>query len=272
MTALAVLRPDLSTRTALSKSSLVGFELCMSKSWFEIHARRPMLPNEKVSFGSALDAATEALIIGMREGWTPERAHEAAGDAVAFVQERDGIELPIDELTRALTGFSDGVMPQFDWTGAATQPDLWATIEGIGEVNGHPDIVLADNAVWDVKSSSRAKAMPSLELGLYALLLEASHGEPVHEVGYLTWVRAGKGRWEIQRQTMTDELRRWTWESMRRFSAVKALDAQLNADAETPTNVAFAGGPKFPGLCSDCQYNPANGGPCSLVFQGGTTE
>ena len=269
MTALAVVRPDLSQRTALSKSALVGFELCQSKAWYEIHDRRPMLPNEKVSFGSALDAATEALVTGFREGWTADKALEAAADGVFFVQASDDIELPIDELNRATTGFWNEVMPEFRWGAAATQPDLWADIPGIGEVNGHPDIVLGDNSVWDVKSSSRAKAIPSVELGLYALLLEAAHGEPVHETGYLTWVRSGKGHWEIQRQPMTDELRRWTWESMRRFSVVKALDADLNSASPTPSNVVFAGGPKFPGLCGDCQYSPANGGPCQLVFQGG---
>ena len=163
-------------------------------------------------------------------------------------------------------------MPKFDWTGAATQPDLWAVLPGIGEVNGHPDIVLASNAVWDVKSSTRDKVLPSMELGLYALLLEAAQGVTVPEVGYLTWIRSGKGRWAIQRQPVDDELRRWSWEHLRRFSAAKALDAQLNEGAATPTNVVFAGGPKFAGLCTDCQYNPANGGACALAYGGGTEE
>ena len=268
MTALAVVRPDLSQRTALSKSALIGFELCQTKAWYEIHHRRPFVTSEKVSFGSALDAATEALIVGERDG---RDATRAVADAIDFVIERDEIELDRDELTRAIKGFEAEVMPKFDWTGAATQPDLWAVIPGIGEVNGHPDIVLADNAVVDVKSSSRAKDMPSMELGLYALLLEAAHDVIVPWVGYLTWVRSGRGRWVTQRQEVDDELRRWAWENLRRFAEVKAIDAQMNAEGEA-RNVVFAGGPKFSGLCSDCQYAPWNDGPCAIAYQGGNEE
>ena len=266
---VAVVRPDLSQRTALSKSALVAFDLCQQKAFFEIHNRRPLLRSEKVSFGSALDAATEALIAGARDG---RDATRAVYDAIIFVEQRDEIELDAAELDRAVRGFTDEVMPKFDWTGAATQPDLWAVLPGIGEVNGHPDIVLASNAVWDVKSSTRDKVLPSMELGLYALLLEAAQGVTVPEVGYLTWIRSGKGRWAIQRQPVDDELRRWSWEHLRRFSAAKALDAQLNEGAETPTNVVFAGGPKFAGLCGDCQYAPWNGGGCALAYGGGTEE
>ena len=265
----AVVRPDLSQRTALSKSALIGFELCQQKAWLEIHHRRPFVTSEKLSFGSALDAATEALIVGERDG---RDATRAVADAIDFVIERDEIDLDRDELARAISGFGAEVMPQFDWTEAATQPDLWATIPGIGEINGHPDIVLGTNAVWDVKSSARSKELPSLELGLYALLLEAAHDVIVPEVGYLTWVRSGKGRWVIQPQPMTDELRRWAWENTRRFALAKAADAQLNAGHEVAVNHVFGGGPKFAGLCSDCQYAPWNDGPCTIAYMGGTEE
>lgn len=267
-----VTRPDLTHRVALSKSALVGFDLCQTKAWFDIHDRRQMLPSEKVTFGSALDAATEILIAFHRDGRPEADADRLAADAITGIAERDELELPLDELHAALRGFRAEVMPKFDWTGAATQPDLWADIEGIGEVNGHPDIVLADHRILDVKSSARAKDMPSAELGLYALLLEGAHGVTVPEVGYLTWVRSGRGRWVIQRQEVDDELRRWSWEQLRRFAAAKALDAQINAGAEVPTNVVFGGGPKFSGLCGDCQYAPWNGGSCAIAYKGGSEE
>ena len=270
---LAVVRPDLSQRTALSKSALGTFDFCNAKAWFEIHDRRPMLPSEKLSFGSALDAATEALIVGERDG---RDATQAVADAIVYVEERDEIALDHEELTRAIDGFQE-LMLKFDWTGVATQPSLWATIPGIGEVNGHPDIVLAHNDIWDVKATgtkkkAQKKPLPSAELGLYALLLEHAHGVTVNETGYFTWLRNGSGHWEPQRQPVDDELRRWSWEQLRRFAAVKALDAQLNEGADEPTNTVFAGGPKFSGLCSDCQYAPWNDGPCAIAYQGGNEE
>jgi hypothetical protein len=253
-------RPDLSQRTALSKSALVAFDLCQTKAWLEITDRRPMLPNEKVSFGSALDAAIEIVIVGAREGFDALHTMTGVMEAIESIEVRDGMELPTEELLRAVSGFREEVLPKFDWTGAATQPDVWAEIPGLGDCNGHPDIVLANGNPWDVKSSSREKAIPSVELGLYAILMESFEGHPVTEAGYLTWVRSGKGHWSIQPMAITPEVRRWTWEIARRYVAAKELGSPA----------AFGGGPKFPGLCSDCSYAPWNEGPCQIAYRGGT--
>ena len=256
---MTLARPDLSTRVALSKSALVGFDLCSTKAGFELTQRLPMLPSEKVSFGSALDGAIEHVIVGARDGTPALDTMTRVAEAIEAVEVKDGMDLPTDELMRAVNGFRAEVLPNHDWSGVATQPDLWAEIPGLGQVNGHPDVVMADNRIWDVKSSSREKPMPSLELGLYAVLLERAHEVIVPEVGYLTWVRSGRGRWVTQRMTVDAELRRWVWENARRYAMAREKDA-------------FYGGPKFPGLCTDCQYNPANGGPCAIAFRGGPEE
>jgi CRISPR/Cas system-associated exonuclease Cas4 (RecB family) len=252
---LTVERPDLSTRTALSKSAVVGWDLCATKAGYELTERRPLILNEKISFGSALDAACEALITGHQKGWTEEQAMKAAADAVGFITERDSIEIPIDEMDKAVTGFWREVIPRMDLTDAVLQPSISAEIAGLGPVNGHPDIILANGSPWDVKSSRYKKDLPSVELGLYAILVEEATGREVPEAGYLTWVRSGRGRWEIQPWPITSEVRRWAW-------------ARVNQYARAVETGAFFGAPKFPGLCTDCQYAPANGGPCEIAWNG----
>lgn len=253
---LAVVRPDLSQRTALSKSAVVGWDLCPTKAGYEITDRKPLIPNEKISFGSALDAACEVLITGHQQGWDEALARLRAHEVVTTVSERDGIELPGDEITRAITGFQAEVMPRFRWMAAELQAEVNAVIPGLGEVNGHPDIILP-GAVWDVKSSRYKKDLPSVELGLYAILLEEARGIEVTEAGYLTWVRSGRGRWEIQPWRITSEVRRWTWARVNQY--VQAKEAGL-----------FVGPPKFPKLCEDCPYAPANGGECAIAWNGET--
>lgn len=248
-----VVRPDLSERVALSKSAVVGWDLCPTKAGFELTERRPLVINEKISFGSALDAACEALVIGRREGWSELRALTAAKDGVDYVIERDGIELPVAELNTAYRGFWNEVTPQFDWTGAETQPEIAATIPGLGDVQGHPDIILGAMPM-DVKSSRYKKDLPSVELGLYAILLEEARQIEVPAAYYLTWVRSGRGRWEIQRWDITGEARRWTW-------------ARVNQYARAREAGAFYGAPKFPGLCETCQYAPRNGGACEIAYE-----
>jgi hypothetical protein len=251
-----VTRPDLTERVALSKSAIVGWDLCPTKAGYELTDRKPLIPNEKISFGSALDAAVEVLIFGYQQGWSDVDTLVRAIEAVNVVQERDGIPLPGEELTRAVKGFQTDVMPRFNtWAVAELQPTVDAVIPGLGEVNGHPDIILPSGP-WDVKSSRYKKDLPSIELALYAILLEEARGLEVTEAGYLTWVRSGKGRWEVQPWAITSEVRRWGWARARQY--VQAREAGL-----------FVGPPKFPKLCLDCQYAPANGGECAIAFDGG---
>jgi len=276
---MIVVREDLSTRTALSKSVLGAFELCETKTWWGIHDPRPFVPNEKVVFGSAVDAGVEVIVKTLSSGQPVQldRAYAAAAEVV----ERDGVELVFSDVERALDDFDRDVAPKFDWQYAVTQASITAELDGLGECNGHPDIILADGTVLDVKTSARAKTVPSLELGFYALLMEESSKAPVPFVGYLNYVRLVKPYWhgfttrpdgktmgEPLIAPVTDELRRWSYEKAAAYVRARKADALLNARAEAPSNYTMAGGPRFDGLCSDCPYNPALGGPCLIAVRG----
>lgn len=259
--------PDLSQRTALSKSALRTFDLCQTKSWFSVHDQRPFIPNEKVTFGSAVDAGVEVIVKFLASGQPIQldRAYAAAAEII----ERDQVELVFDQVEWAIEDFGISVAPKVDWHLAVTQAHLSATLDGLGECDGHPDIILGDNSVWDVKTSGRAKEVPSLELGFYALLAEeVDSTRKVPRVGYMNWVRAKRPFWQVVETPVTDELRRWAYEKSAAYVRARKADVALNAKAETPANFSMTGGPSFAGLCRDCPYNPSLGGPCLISLQG----
>jgi hypothetical protein len=258
-------RPDLSTRTALSKSVLTAFELCETKSWLSIHDPRPFVPNEKVVFGSAVDAGVEVIVKSLSSGQRVDdvRVYEAAN----FIAERDEMRLDFAELQAAFIGFKDEVAPKFDWSLAITQANITTTVGDLGECNGHPDIIMGSGSVWDVKTSGRAKEVPSLELGFYALLMEEHTAAPVPSVGYFNWVRLKRPYWQIAEAPVTDELRRWAYEKAAAYVRAKKADVLINAKSAKPLNYSFPGSAKFASLCADCPYNPALGGPCLVAMQ-----
>lgn len=257
-----VVREDLSKRTALSKSVLGTFELCETKVWHGIHDPRPFIPNEKVTFGSAVDAGVEVIVKYLASGQPVQL--DRAFAAAAFIVERDDVEVPFSEVEHALEGFEKDVAKHHDWTHAVTQASITTDIEGLGESNGHPDIIMGDSSVWDVKTSSRAKEVPSLELGFYALLMEAT-GVRVPKVGYMNWIRLKKPYWQVVEAPVTDELRRWAYEKAAAYVRARKADAALNAKTYSPLNYTMSGGPKFDTLCLDCPWNPALGGPCLIA-------
>lgn len=256
-------RPDLTKPRGLSKSELGQFDLCQTKAWMAIHDPRPFVTNEKVEFGSALDRGVEVLVKFASAGQEPdfERAWEGVRE---YVQEQPLLAESIEELAHALTTFRSEVMPRYDWVRAVTQSSITTDIEGLGTCNGHPDIVMGDGTVLDLKTSSKSKDVPSVELGFYALLVEAT-GRPVPRVGYLNYVRLKKPVWYLPEVPVTDELRRWAYENAAAYVRAKRVDTILNAKAASPGNYTMVGGAKFASLCLDCPYNPANGGPCALV-------
>lgn len=260
---MIVVREDLTNRTALSKSVLTAFDLCETKVWHGIHDPRPFITNEKVVFGSAVDAGVEVIVKSLSSG-QPVQIDRAFA-AAAFIVEREGIELVFSDVERAIEDFERDVAPKFDWALSVTQASITAEIEGLGECNGHPDIILGSGSVWDVKTAGRAKEVPSVELGFYALLLEAHSGVPVPTVGYMNWVRLKKPYWQIAEAPVTAELRRWAYEKSAAFVRARKADQLLNAKADSAVNFSMGGGPKFDGLCNDCPYNPALGGPCLIV-------
>jgi hypothetical protein len=265
-----VIRPDLSKRTALSKSVLTAFDLCQTKSWYGIHDPRPFITSEKVVFGSAVDAGVEVIVKALSSGQRIDlpRAYGAA----AFVVERDKVELVFSEVEDAIETFVYDVTPALDFTRAVTQASVSATIPGLGECNGHPDIIMADGSVLDVKTSGRAKTVPSLELGFYALLLEAA-GTPVPSVGYLNYVRLKKPYWHGYTKRagdtmgqplivdVTADLRSFAYEKSMAYVRAKRADEYFGGDL----NYAMGGGPRFDSLCLDCPWSPALGGPCLIA-------
>lgn len=271
MTALAV-RPDLSQRKGLSKSVLSVFDLCATKGWYELHDRRPLIPGEKITFGRALDGAIEQILTAQRAGVSQEEARPLL--AAEEVMAADGVEIDLEEVARACGAFTKNVLPTYDFRLCGLQVHLHEDIEGIGEVDGHPDVRLADGSVYDVKSSSKAKAadavLGSFELGLYALLSEAETGKPCPRVGYWTWCRTAKPSWQVLSSPVTDEMRRRTKAVALAYLRAKAADDLLNRGDRMPLNFSMSSGPKFAGLCRDCQYNPMNGGGCELAVQGAT--
>ena len=262
-----VVREDLSQRTALSKSALTTFDLCQQQAWFDLHARKPLIVSERITFGSAVDAAVEQIATMLRDtGSVDMRKAMAAATEVVV---RDDIEVDFDEIERAAERFVIEVAPRRDWSGVACQPTIDVEFPDLGIGNGHPDLVYADNAVDDVKTGKQAKPdVPTVELGYYALLVEAWTQKPVPSVGYLTWVRTSRPGWQILNFPVTDELRRWTRERAGSYIRAKKADELLNRKAEIPRNFSFPGGPRFPSLCEGCQYNPANGGECVIAYRG----
>lgn len=265
-----VVRPDLSQRTALSKSAIASADWCQTAAWFDIHDRRPMFLTEKLVFGSCLDAAVEQLIKAARADVPLSEAKPLV--AAEEIIERDGVDVDLTEIALACDRFGRDVIPNFPWEMAGLQVTLHEDVPGIGEVQGHPDVRLEDGSIFDVKSSSKRKgdndAATSVELGLYALLSEQERGYPCPRVGYWTWVRSSKPGWQLLESPVTDEMRRRTRAVASAYVRAKAADELLNRNVPKPVNFTFTGGPKYPGKCADCQYAPQFDGPCQIAFKG----
>lgn len=261
-----VVRDDLSQRTVLSKSALTQFDMCQTAAWYDLHDRKPLIPNERITFGSAVDAAVEQIAKSLRDTGTADIG--AAIAAATEVIERDEVEVNLDDVERAAERFVLEVAGHRDWDGVATQPNVIVNLPDLGEISTHPDLVYGDNTIDDVKTSKRAKAEePTLELGFYAIAMEAFTGLPVERVGYLTWVRVSRPYWQRVEFPVTDELRRWTRERAGAYVRAKKADELLNRKAEYPRNFSFPGGPAFRSMCEGCQYAPANGGECASAFR-----
>jgi hypothetical protein len=270
---MIAVRPDLSARTSLSKSALVGFDMCPTKAWHDIRHRQPLIPAENITFGSALDAGIEVVMTYLRMGATVEveRAYGAAADIVT----RDDVDLRFDDLTLAIDMFVPQVAakmrldtgaPEYDFAYARFQEHLRVEdLAGMGEAEGHPDVILHDGRIFDVKSAKRAKPEDAtVELGFYAVLLEAAEGKPVPSVGYWTWVRTSRPYWQVVQFDVTDQLRRWTVEKAASYTRAKRADEVLNREAGEPTNYTFTAGPMNRSLCGTCQYAPV----CAIAWKG----
>jgi hypothetical protein len=263
-------RPDLTKPRGLSKSELMTFDWCQTEAWWKIHEPRPFVPVEPVTFGSAVDRGCEVYMTAARAGLTTDdvkdlhqRAFEAAWEKVT----EDEIEVDEEQLGNALFTFHRDIIPSFDWTEVRTQASIKLPLDGLGDCEGHPDIIFADNRVADVKTGSPKQTARTLELGFYALLVEAETGQPVPSVSYIFWNRKlQKPKWGVVTEPVTDELRRWAYEGAAAYVRAKKADVALNTKAAVPQNYSFPGGPAWAGKCAGCVYSPANGGPCARAF------
>ena len=249
-------RDDLSQRTALSKSALTAFEMCQSQAWFGKHYRLPLIPQERITFGSAVDAAVEQAIRYISDGKPID--NDACLALAESIIERDGTEVDIDEVDKALTRFVVEVAGHYDFRGVRLQERISGELPDLGEVDGHPDVWLADSRIFDVKTAKRVKPdEPTLELGFYALLGQAVRLEPVPSVGYWTWVRTAKPSWQRLEWPVTPELLRWTVENAASYVRATRIDDQINERKDTPENWSMTGGPKLGrSSCLTCQYSP----------------
>lgn len=248
-----VVRPDLSVRTAVSKSALGEYDLCQTKAWHALYHRLPATPNERMTFGSAVDAAIEVAIKHLRseQPIEYERCMAAAHEVIA----RDEVAVDSADVERALDRWIVDLAPRYDFRLARTQHHIRGVLDDIGEVEGHPDVWLADGRIFDVKTASRAKADEmTTELAFYALLGREVEGIAVPSVGYWTWVRIGKPYWQVLEWTVTDEWLQWAVETAAAYVRAVRVDRMHNARSEHPNNWAFGGGPAFPTMCADCQY------------------
>ena len=288
-------RPDLSKRLTLSKSALVKFGMCPSKTWQAKHYPRPFIKTPRVTFGSCVDASVEILAACARAGLDLDfdRALAASWE----VQNRDGVEVDQEEVELATRRFASDVMPRFDWAFCRTQAHIRLPLFDWGEVDGHPDLIFSSHSVWDVKTSTKPKQTAlTVELGMYALMVAEDTGRHVPEVGYLCWVRGETKFWQgfgpdeigerelktgarkgqkvptghyIPSTYVDDDFLRWTREQVSAYVRADRTDDLMNRKllelGREPVNYSSPGGPINVSMCRDCEYAPFLGGNCKTA-------
>jgi hypothetical protein len=272
------MRPDLSERTGLSKSALIDFDLCQQRAWFSLHDPRPYIPNPDMTFGSCVDRGVEVLVECARAGIPIDLPRALA--AAAEAQERDGIEVDQDEVEVAVRAFYDdeaqppakkgeerqrAPLNDHDWAFCRRQAHIHVPIWDLGEVDGHPDLILASNEIYDVKTAKRRKyTARTLELILYAVMVEEDTGLIVPEVGYLAWIRLKTPYWQTISTFVTDDMRGWAYERVAAYIRAVRADEVLNRN-QKPQNWTFPGGVINGRFCQGCRFNPLYGGPCKMA-------
>lgn len=252
-------------REFLSKSFLTGLDWCGWAQWWSIHEPRPFIRDEGIVFGSAVDAGTQAIITMKRAGDTVDM-DRALTPAAAILNETD---IPVDALA-VQVAIEQFVRLPFDWTFAKVQHHIRLEVPGLGMVDAHPDIILRDGSVYDVKTSKRSKAADAAEksyreLGFYALLRQYETGETPPHVGYITWVRSQKPYWQVVEAPVTDRMLRVAYLTAQGVARALQADQMLNEGLAEPVNAVFTSGPAWPGKCATCPYAPYNGGRCEIA-------
>jgi hypothetical protein len=254
MATALVERPDLSRRTALSKSEIGTGTWCELQGHYSRTDPRPWTVTEDMTFGSSLDAAVELAVKALRSDQPiPIERCLAAATEVSL---RDDNPVNLDEIEIAIEQFGVVVAPHFDWSTALTQHTIRVPIDGLGECEGHPDLILADT-ILDVKAAGRAKSETDIyfgsELGFYALLRMRETGDPVTRVGYLTWIRTKKPMWQVLVVPVTDDLLAEAMTRARRQIHLRKLSDTVAAKGADPT--LYFAGPKFESKCVSCSWS-----------------
>lgn len=272
-----VVREDLSRRDPrerISKSFIAAADVCGNRAWLQLHHPMPWTAPEKVTFGSAVDAGVEVIVKALAKGEEPNSGR-ALKAAMARVETEENAPNAAEVMV-ALDKFADwSVVGEVIWDGAVTQAHLRLELPGIGEVDAHPDLLLADglsgtfiDTIIDIKTAARPKpanaaATSYTELGLYALLVKADTGEAPANVGYWTYVRSKLPYWQEVLAPVTDHLLTVARHRVAAVARAIEADALLNDGVAEPRNSVFVNGPKYG--CGDCPYHPSVGGPCLIA-------
>jgi len=249
----------------LSKSFLTGLDWCQRESWFDMWQRRPWIPKEAVAFGSAVDEGLQVVIKAMASGQAPDM--DRALEAAAASMNEAGIAVDASGVQQAIEAFP---ALDIDWSYALVQHTIDIEVDELGKVNCHPDIILGDGSVLDIKTSKKSKprwaaAQSYKELAFYGYLREQETGVPVPRVGYLTWVRSSRPGWQVLMADLTAEMKHKAFVIARDEVRKLAIDARINEGRDEPINAIYTQGPAWPGKCADCAYSPAFGGPCEIA-------
>ncbi len=248
-----VVRPDLTTRTALSKSEISLGEWCGIQGFYARTAPRKWIVTPDMTFGSCIDAAVELAITALRAGQPiPVDKCLAAAAEVAL---RDEAEVNFDEVEEAIHQFGVVIAPMYDWSNALLQHTIRVNIDGLGDCEGHPDIIVGD-LILDVKAAGKAKTEDGIyfspELAFYALIRERETGDPVRHVGYLVWVRTQRPKWQpIVVPVTADLLAEGMTHARRQVHQRKLIDTVFAKGADP---AEFFGGPKFDTKCLTCAW------------------
>lgn len=264
-------------RQYLSKSFLVGADLCGRRAWLDLNDPRPFRMNEAVAFGKAVDIGVQMLVgmtnagLTLQDGWG--RIEEEVLRMIGENPTDPVVEE--EEVFHALASFWDEVVGTdlLDLRSAKVQHHVRLPIEEIGMIDAHPDLVLRDGTIIDIKTSAKAKApdaaaLAYAELGFYAMVAEEETGIRPPRVGYLTWVRSSRPTWQLVTAPVTESMVTIARELSATTARAIYQDGELNAGAKVRRNYTFPGGPKFTGLCRSCSHNPANGGRCTITEGG----
>jgi hypothetical protein len=215
-------------RVGISKSLITSTALCGRKGWYAEHVRLPdgsrvpIIAPERMLFGSALDEAILFITYSIREGqrWTVGDAVATGMAAVLGKPHDPNIDMAVFEtqLRNAITIFQvdvlndlgDGGKPILDFRGAYLQGLNGESLkigEGPEALIGTPDFILSGEyresgrpLILDLKASARAKSpkdLRSAELSFYAWLWMIHTRGEVPDVGYLTYVRSARPRYQI---------------------------------------------------------------------------